>query len=132
MNKDIRWKQRFQNFKNAYRQLNSAIALPKLSELESTGLVQTFEHIFELAWKTLKDFLKSEGIMAATPRQVIQEAFKANFIINGHTWIDALEKRNLLSHTYSQELSQKAIELIKSSYFPIMEEFKQTFEKKEL
>jgi nucleotidyltransferase substrate binding protein (TIGR01987 family) len=131
MNKDIRWKQRFQNFKNAYKQLDSAIALPELSELESAGLVQTFEYTFELAWKTLKDFLESEGVVAATPRQVIQEGFKANFIIDGHTWIDALEKRNLLSHSYSKELSKKAVELIKTSYFPIMKDFKETFEKKE-
>lgn len=131
MNKDIRWKQRFQNFKNAYRQLDSAIELPQLSELESAGLVQTFEYTFELAWKTLKDFLESEGVVAATPRQVLQEAFKANFIIDGHTWIDALEKRNLLAHSYSKELSKKAVELIKSSYFPIIKDFKATFEKKE-
>ena len=131
MNKDIRWKQRFQNFKNAYNQLNSAVEIPKLSELESAGLVQTFEYTFELAWKTLKDFLESEGIVASTPRQTIQEAFKANFIIDGHAWIDALEKRNLLSHSYSKELSQKAVDLIKSSYYPIMKDFKKSFEEKE-
>jgi hypothetical protein len=52
--KEIRWKQRFQNFKSAFMQLEAATALPKLNDLETSGLIQTFEYTFELAWKTLK------------------------------------------------------------------------------
>ena len=42
-------------------------------------------------------------------------------------WIDALEKRNLLAHTYSEELSLKAVALIKDSYFQILDEFYRNF-----
>ena len=131
MNKELRWKQRFQNFKNTYRQLQTASTKEELSELERSGLVQTFEYTFELAWKTLKDFLETEGITVNTPREAIQEAFKGHFIAEGHAWIDALEKRNLLSHCYSEELSLKAESLIKTLYYPFLKTFKEEFEKKE-
>lgn len=130
MNKDIRWKQRFQNFQKVCSRLEAAIGLSQLTELERSGLIQTFEFTFELAWKTLKDHLESEGIVANTPREVIQQAFKAQFITKGHSWIDALEKRNLLAHSYDEGLSLKAEELIKAQYFPFLKEFKEQYEKR--
>ena len=61
---DIRWVQRFDNFKRAFVRLTVAAELAKqrkLSELEEQGLIQAFEFTHELAWNTLKDFLASRG-----------------------------------------------------------------------
>jgi len=58
MEKDIRWKQRFNNFNKALERLEKASLLSKsetLSELEIEGLIQRFEYIYELGWKTLQD-----------------------------------------------------------------------------
>ena len=63
-NKDIRWRQRFENFRKAFAQLSSAAALTQqrdLTDLEQQGLIQAFEFTHELAWNTLKDFLESRG-----------------------------------------------------------------------
>ena len=50
-----------------------------MSELEKEGLIQRFEYSFELAWKTMKDYLEEQGtiINPVTPRNVIKEAFSA-------------------------------------------------------
>jgi len=59
-NKDIRWIQRFSNFKRAFEQLKNAvesIQKRKLSNLEKQGLIQAFEYTHELSWKVFKDFL---------------------------------------------------------------------------
>jgi Nucleotidyltransferase substrate binding protein like len=50
-----------------------------LSVLEKEGVIQRFEYAFELAWKTIKDFLEVEGLVVSpvTPRQVIKDAFAA-------------------------------------------------------
>ncbi len=42
-NKDIRWKQRFQNFKKAFFKLKEAIEHKATNELERNGIVQRFE-----------------------------------------------------------------------------------------
>ena len=58
---DIRWKQRFDNFNNAFHQLHLAVELSKtrqLTDLERQGLIQSFEFTHELAWKVLKDYLE--------------------------------------------------------------------------
>jgi len=47
---DIRWKQRFSNFKRAFLLLRDALDndLAKLSQLEKEGIIQRFEYTFEL------------------------------------------------------------------------------------
>jgi nucleotidyltransferase substrate binding protein (TIGR01987 family) len=63
-NKDVRWRQRFQNFQKAFSQLSNAATLAQqreLTDLEQQGLIQAFEFTHELAWNTLKDFLESRG-----------------------------------------------------------------------
>jgi len=113
-----RWRQRFQNFARAYLQLEAAMQnFESLSVLEKEGLIQRFEYTFELAWKTLKDYLESQLVMAAFPREVIKMAFKYGLITDGELWMDMLEKRNLLAHTYDEEHFTLAVGLIKDSYF---------------
>ena len=64
MNPDIRWKQRFQNFDRGFALLRQAMehGPSALNQLEKEGAIQRFEYYFELAWKTLKDFLEEGGL----------------------------------------------------------------------
>ena len=114
--KDIRWKQRFQNFKNAFSFLSKAIGLTAPSEIED--IIQAYEFTFELAWKTLKDYLEFNDVSVKFPRDVIKEAFRYELIDNGDIWLDMLDKRNLMSHTYDETSAQLALSLIKDDYFP--------------
>ena len=60
-NEDIRWQQRFNNFKKAYQRLNDAVELAQkrpLSPLEQQGMIKAFEFTQELAWKVIKDYLQ--------------------------------------------------------------------------
>ena len=63
----------------------------------------------------MRDYLESTGIdiETITPKNVIKEAFAAKIIIDGEMWIDMLEKRNALAHTYSEITFGKAVEKIK-------------------
>jgi len=126
-NKSIRWKQRFSNFEKAFKQLENAVNLEKLSELERSGLIQTFQYSFELSWKTLKDFLESEGISCSSPRESIKEAFKAGYIEEGHAWIEALDARNMLTHTYNNDLATLAEKNIKEKFYPFLKIFHSQF-----
>lgn len=120
MNNDIRWKQRFENFKKAATQLTEFIEKENLNKFEVQGLIQCFEYTFELAWKTMKDYLEQEGFDVKSPRKTIQTAFQIQLITDGHAWIDALEKRNLMAHTYDEGKAMEAEELIREKYYKII------------
>jgi nucleotidyltransferase substrate binding protein (TIGR01987 family) len=127
---DIRWKQRFQNFDRAFILLRQAMehGPAALNALEKEGVIQRFEYCFELAWKTVKDYMEQSGIVFATiaPRQVLKEAFAAKIIADGQVWIDMLDHRNLLSHTYSQASFEQAVDAIHTRYlagFDALHEF---------
>ncbi|MVX64126.1 nucleotidyltransferase [Clostridium chromiireducens] len=122
MNEDIRWKQRFSNYKKAAMQLEEFIEKDELNKFEIQGLIQCFEYTFELAWKTMKDYLENEGFEVKSPRQTIQTAFQTQLVTDGHTWIDALEKRNLMAHTYDEGVAKEAEQLIKQKYYGIIKE----------
>lgn len=122
MCEDIRWKQRFSNFKKATIQLSEFIEKGELNKFEVQGLIQCFEYTFELAWKTMKDYLELEGFEVKSPRSTIQTAFQTQLVTDGHTWIDALEKRNLMAHTYDESVAKQAEDLIKHQYYPIIKD----------
>ena len=126
MSQDIRWKQRFQNFDRAVVLLREPVErdVTRLSALEKEGTVQRFEFAVELAWKTLKDYMEQEGrvIEPITPRNVIKEAFAAKIIKDGQVWIDMLDHRNLLSHTYDEITFEKAVLAIRDRYLAAIEQ----------
>jgi nucleotidyltransferase substrate binding protein (TIGR01987 family) len=90
--KRVRWQQRFTNYTKAFNLLQTAVNQETPDLLQLAGIVQTFEFTFELGWKTIKDYLASEGIDTTTPREVIKQAFAYNIIGDGEVWLDALEK----------------------------------------
>jgi len=89
-----------------------------LNPLEKEGVVQRFEYLLELAWKTIKDYLEESGVIlaAVTPRQVIKDAFTARVLADGQIWIDMIDHRNLLSHTYDPANFEEAVEAIHDRY----------------
>ncbi len=116
--KDIRWRQRFENFEKSYRLLEQSVEIEKPSVVERAGLIQFFEITFELSWKLLKDYLESQEVVVKFPREIIKSAFQYELIENGDTWMDMLANRNLTVHTYDET---KAVEIemkIRNAFFP--------------
>jgi nucleotidyltransferase substrate binding protein (TIGR01987 family) len=121
-NEDIRWVQRFQNFKKALLQLSKAVVLAQqrpLSELEQQGLIQAFEFTHELAWNTLKDFLESRGTTNLYgSKDATRQAFATGLIEHGEIWMDMIQSRNQSTHTFDCAVAEAIAGSITSSYFP--------------
>ena len=100
-----------------------------MSDLEKEGLIQPFKYSYELAWKTMKDYLEEHGtnINPATPRNVIKEAFSANIITDGQVWMDMLLHCNLLSHTYDFSKFQEVLDAVVSRYLSAQEQLHEWF-----
>ena len=131
-NKDIRWIQRFQNFDRAFLLLRSALeerCLEQMSELEKEGLIQRFEYSYELAWKTMKDYLEEQGtiINPVTPRNVIKEAFSAQIIAVGQVWVDMMLHRNLQAHTYDFSKFKEVLDAVVERYLDAQEQLHEWF-----
>jgi len=127
---DIRWRQRFAQFEKAYLLLQDAVGVGKPSILERAGLIQFFEMAFELGWKLLKDYEEAEGFTVKSPRDAIKQAFEANLIGAGHDWIDALDDRNLTTHTYNEETAIDVEQKIRMKYFPLLQQLHRCFSAK--
>ncbi|MBF0626858.1 MAG: nucleotidyltransferase substrate binding protein [Magnetococcales bacterium] len=128
---DIRWKQRFDNFDRAFVLLREVQdrGMDSLSQLEKEGAVQRFELTFELAWKTLKDYLEEQGIpiQEATPRKVIKEAFAVGILDDAQVWMEILQHRNLLAHTYDFKTFDEALRQVAIRYFAAFDRLHEFF-----
>ena len=133
MKEDIRWIQRFSNYKNAFEQLSEAVELSQkrnLSKLEKQGLIKSFEFTIELSWKVLKDFLEYKGNRDIYgSRDAIREAFKLGVLENGEVWLEMIKSRNLTSHIYDESIVDDIIRYVKENYYKEFEKLKKRFEK---
>lgn len=112
--------QRLVNFKSSFLLLEKSINAynsDKNNEVFHLAVIQSFEIIFELSWKLMKDYLFLQGIELYTPREVIKESFSINFLEDGQLWIDMLADRNASSHEYSNEKIFIILEKISNIYF---------------
>ncbi len=122
-----RWKYRFANYSRQFVLLQEAVETMDerpLTQLEKEGTIQRFEVAVELAWNTVKDYLESQNVVfdVVTPRSVLRQAFSANVVSDGAVWMDAIDARKKLSHTYDFKLFEQVIRDIQERYLTAMSE----------
>ena len=133
MTQDIRWIQRFDNFQRALKQLEMAFAIMEareLNELEQQGVIQAFEYNYELAWNVIKDFYQYQGVTDIQgSRDAFRLAFERGLIKDGEIWMDMIKKRQLTTHTYNRETSEKILTVIVDDYYYQFERLAEVLEK---
>lgn len=144
MERDIRWIQRFSNYKKALEKLQQSIVYIRedyqneednldevLNEMMKEGLIQRFEYTHELAWNVMKDYAYYQGnTEIGGSRDATREAFKMNLIKNGHLWMEMIQNRNRTSHTYDKETAEEIYAAIINQYYDAFEDFKKTMQEK--
>ena len=82
------------------------------------GVIQRFEFTFELAWKSLKEYMLDQGSTAPLqfPKQVLREAYAAGLIDDDRLWVDMLEARNSTSHIYDDRQAAAVMSDIQQHY----------------
>lgn len=74
----------------------------------------------------LKDYLEAQRYIVKSPRETIKQAYQMEVIDDGHVWIEALSSRNLTTHAYDKQFTEKFVQDIQQVYFPL---FKSLYEK---
>lgn len=125
-----RFEERKQDLKNAKNRLKEALE-KEVDDLAIDGVLRRYEFTFELAWKTLKDYLEYLGVPLDTgsPREIIKESFAHHLISNGEVWIKMMLARNSLLHLYDEENSRQIYDAIKKEYFEEIEKLVEFFDK---
>ena len=127
----IRWKQRFENFLKALSMLEKGVSLSnerELSDIETQGLIKSFEFTFELSWNVMKDYLEEQGILGIIgSKNAYRTAFQNGLITDGQKWLDMINDRNSVSHEYD-EIKAKEISIRIKDYANMFREFAKRME----
>jgi nucleotidyltransferase substrate binding protein (TIGR01987 family) len=128
-----RWHFRFDNFLSTLELLQDAVdtlAAVGLSDLEKAGTIQRFEICWELAWKSMRDYLTSAGatLDIPSPINVVRAAFQINLIADGDAWVAAMKARNAMAHEYDCDAFEKTIFDIRDRYIPLLNALKAKLE----
>lgn len=136
--KDIRWVQRFSNYRKALVQLGKAVAIVSSQvkrngdedKLMEEGLIQRYEYTHELAWKTMKDYAEYQGLEDIIgSRDAIRQTLQVG-LINDDRWMDSVRDRNLTSHNYDDETAQAIVSNIINVYYPLFVEYEKVMLKR--
>ena len=124
-----RFEERQSDYKKALLKLKEALQ-EEPTEIVIDGILHRYEFTFELAWKTIKDYLEYMGIVnkVGSPRENIQLAYQQGIINDGELWIEMMLSRNSLSHLYDEETSRKIYNDIKNKYIQAFENIEAKFE----
>ena len=131
---DIRWEQRFNNYRKALKSLRDNITyikgeqgwkteedienvLMETRDILKQGLIQSFEYTHELAWKVMKDYAEYQGNTEIKgSRDALKYAAQVELVNNGHVWMEMMQSRNSTSHTYNESTANEIVKFILMEY----------------
>ncbi len=139
---DIRWQQRFSNFRKAFAKLSETVLFVKdnyffegefdesslsgAEEIVIEGLIKKFEYTHELAWNVMKDFIEERGNASIYgSKDATREAFQLDLIQEGDVWMAMIRSRNKTVHSYDEAVAKKIFLDILGPYFPAFGQFEE-------
>ena len=119
---------KFEETKSLYNTMKNSIG--KISgddDFIISGITTDFDRLFELVWKTLKEYMYSIlGIKAAktgSPKMIIRMAYAEGLIDHEDIWIKLIKDRNDDTHIYQESAARAYASRIVRDYMPFMENF---------
>lgn len=114
---------KYDNFCKAIANLKEGLEIEEpYTIVEQTGIVGLFEICFEPSWKLMKEVLEEHGRYEdkiGSPKAIIKVAYQCGMVNNCEGWLELLNLRNILAHTYSDEQSLYVIRKLKSDYLSL-------------
>ncbi|MCI5946943.1 MAG: nucleotidyltransferase substrate binding protein [Oscillospiraceae bacterium] len=119
---------KYENFSRALANLKEGAKIKEpYTVVEQVGIAGLFMICFEQAWKLMKEILDDHGRSderIGSPRGIIKLAYQCGMIQNCEAWLELLESRNILTHTYSEEQALNIIRRFKTDFIPLFDELK--------
>ncbi len=110
------------DFEKSLQQLEKALGISTNEDLIKAGCIQYFEFCFELAWKSIQFLARKQGLTdCLSPKSCLREALANGWIKNEEIWLQMLEARNKMSHTYDTNAALKVYTSLKE-FLPELKE----------
>ena len=121
----------YETFKKAYLKLKEFVDTDNGSEKDRGAIINAYQYTFELFWKTLQKYMQQlEMLDELGPGNVIRTAFQYKIIDNGSIYMSMLKNRNLITHTYKEDVAEEIYTRIKEEYIEELENFIEKFDTK--
>jgi len=95
---------KFEQLKRLYRTITGYMDPYDFSDAMISGLTADFDRLFELSWKSLKEYMRNDLMMldakTGSPREIIKLAYRENLIDDEELWLGILKDRNDDAHHY--------------------------------
>lgn len=117
--------EKLEKFSEAVKRLEEALEEYDKYGISSSrdGAIRRFEFCTELAWKSTREFLISEGYVDLySPKSVMKQAFADGIITYEKEWLELLYSRNLTSHIYDELTASDIFASIKDKYMTLFKQ----------
>jgi len=118
-----------ENWNKAFAALEASLIAPIAEPRDSSGIVKDFEIVYELSWKTLKNFLQEQGHETTSDKDVFKQAYQLKYLSDEATWLSMIADRNLTVHTYDEALANELCARVRDHYVPAFRNLKVVLEK---
>lgn len=123
--------QSYETFLKAYKKLSEFVETDNGTEKDRAAIIHAYEYTFELWWKFLQRYLMDyETVTEHGPGATIRNAFQFGILEEGQPFMDLLKDRNLIAHTYKEDIAMDIYERIKANHLKILKAFVKEFNKK--
>ncbi|HHJ52493.1 MAG TPA: nucleotidyltransferase [Caldithrix abyssi] len=110
---------KIENLRKALQRLEEGVNMEP-SMVVRDAVIQRFEFTFELAWKSLRDFLRqAHGVVCNSPKQCFREGFSLGLFDQETTelLLKMVDDRNETTHTYDENRITEIFKRIKTEYY---------------
>lgn len=96
------------------------------------GIVGLFRHCFDQAWKLMQAILTAQGFVEAQTgslKQILKLVYSAGMITDEALWLEALQARNNVAHSYNELIALEIVRGAKERYYDMFCTLKAEIEK---
>ncbi|MFA4845573.1 MAG: HI0074 family nucleotidyltransferase substrate-binding subunit [Patescibacteria group bacterium] len=94
----------YKSFEKSLKRLEDMLRERKSMTVRDATVLR-FQLTFELAWKSMQQFLREEKIICQSPKACLNEAFSFGLIPDDTKWMAMADDRNLVAHIYNEEMA---------------------------
>ncbi len=85
-----------------------------------TGLVGLYKITFEQSWEMMKELLEAHGYeegATGSPKIILKTAYQAGMIKDEKVWLQALQERNNVTHSYNHKIALEIVNKAKNEFY---------------